>query len=126
MGRLLWKTLTFTFFFNNSFVWQKSHPDYFESLDLVLALYTEQFTLQSNLAYKGKDTVNINNVTGGRGYGTHAFYNNRKLCMHNTHMQTMCCVLKKWKSLVSLKGTGSRFSMCLLIKLCFSNLLLIL
>ena len=52
MGWLLCKTLKFTFFFNNSLVRQNSHPDYFESLDLVLALYSEQFTLPSNLAYK--------------------------------------------------------------------------
>ena len=104
MGWLLCKTLKFTFFFNNSLVRQNSHPDYFESLDLVLALYSEQFTLQSNLAYKGKDTVNINNVTGGRGYGTRAFYNNHKSCMQKTNMKNMRCVLKKWKSLVPLKG----------------------
>ena len=45
-------TLKFTFFFNNNIVRQNSHPDYFESLDLVLALYSEQFTPPSNLAYK--------------------------------------------------------------------------
>ena len=44
--------LTFTLFFSNSLVWQNSHPDHFESFDLVLALYSEQFTLQWNLTYK--------------------------------------------------------------------------
>ena len=49
---LLWKTLTSTFLCKNSLVWQNSQPGYFESLDLVLALDSEQITLQSNLAYK--------------------------------------------------------------------------
>ena len=41
-------------------------------------------------------------ISKGVGCGTRAFYNNRKLCMHKTNMQNMCCVLKKWKTLVPL------------------------
>ena len=41
-------------------------------------------------------------MSKGVGRGTCAFYNNHKLCMHKTNMQNMCCVLKKWKSLVPL------------------------
>ena len=41
-------------------------------------------------------------MSKGVGCGTRAFYNNHKLCMHKTNMQNMCCVLKKWKSLVPL------------------------
>ena len=46
-------------------------------------------------------TVNIKNVKGV-GCGNRAFYNNPKLCIYKTDMQNMCCVLKKWKSLVPL------------------------
>ena len=41
-----------------------------------VATMSEQFTPQSNLAYKWKDTVKIKNVKGGSWYGTQAFYNN--------------------------------------------------
>ena len=41
-------------------------------------------------------------MSKGVGCGTRAFYNNHKLCMHKTNMQNMCCVLKKWKTLVPL------------------------
>ena len=41
-------------------------------------------------------------MSKGVGCGTCAFYNNHELCMHKTNMQNMCCVLKKWKSVVPL------------------------
>ena len=41
-------------------------------------------------------------MSKGVGCGTRAFYNNHKLCMPKTNMQNVCCVLKKWKSLVPL------------------------
>lgn len=34
------KNINNYFFFNNSLVWQKSQPKYFESLDFVLAVYS--------------------------------------------------------------------------------------
>ena len=43
-GMTTLKNIYIYFFFNNSLVWQNSPLDYFESLDLVLALYSEQFT----------------------------------------------------------------------------------
>ena len=49
-----------------------------------------------------KRTLLTLKMSKGVGCGTCAFYNNHELCMHKTNMQNMCCVLKKWKSVVPL------------------------